>query len=105
MNSRLNFFDFTRAELESRAKRMVPRRKVVGPLTLEPLLLTCEGPFRWEASWCAPHNDYLLWADGERSLLEIFRCTRLESGRRGADLGEIVAYFEFLAEHGYVEIA
>jgi hypothetical protein len=95
-------------ELEARASRMVPRRCVAGPLTLEPLLLQAEGPLpwqqRWPPWWAAPHNDALLWADGKRSVLEIWRCTQWESGRRGADLAEIVDYFAFLAAHGYVEI-
>ena len=55
--------------------------------------------------WSAPHNDHVIWADGERSLLEIWWCARLESGGRGADLQEILDYFEFLAEHGYLEVS
>ena len=90
-------------EAEKRAAEMVPKRCVVGPLTLEPLDLKAEGPFRWSPSWAAPHNDYLLWADGERSVLEICRCAGLEAGGRQVDLQEIVDYFEFLAQHGYVE--
>ena len=92
------------SELEIRASKMVPKRCVMGPLTLEPLLLKAEVALRWEPSWSAPYNDYLLWADGERSVLEIFRYTHLESGRKGSNLQEIVDYFEFLAEHGYVEM-
>ena len=92
------------SELEARAARMVPKRCMVGPLTLEPLLLREEGPFRWSPGWSAPHNDHLIWADGKRSVLEIWRCARLESGGRDADLQEIVGYFEFLGERGYVEI-
>ena len=92
------------SELEVRASQMVPKRCVVGPLTLEPLPLRAQGPFRWEPWWAAPHNDYLVWADGQRTLLEIFRCTHLESGSKGGELQEIVDYFEFLAEHGYVEM-
>jgi hypothetical protein len=90
--------------LEARAASIIPVRCVVGPLTLEPLLLREEGPFRWSPGWSAPHNDHLIWADGERSVLEIWRCARLESGRKGTDLQEIVDYFEFLGEQGYVEI-
>ena len=89
-------------ELQARASAMVPRRCVIGPLTLEPLLLRVEGPFRWEPSWSAPHNDYLIWADGERSVLDIFRCRHLESGMKDENLKETVDYFEFLAEYGYV---
>jgi hypothetical protein len=37
-------------------------------------------------------------------VLEIWRCARLESRGTGVDLQEIVDYFEFLAEQGYVEI-
>lgn len=89
--------------VEKKAAGLVPRRCVAGPLTLEPLLLKAEGPYRWSPSWCAPHNDCLIWADGERSVLEIWRRARLESDHRGADLQEILEYFEFLAQHGYVE--
>ncbi len=92
------------SELEARADRMIPRRCLVGPLTLEPLLLRAKGPFRWSPGWAAPHNDHFIWADGKRSVLDIWRCVRLESGRRGADLQEILDYFEFLGEQGYVEI-
>ena len=90
-------------EVEKRAAEMVPKRCVVGPLTLEPLDLKAEGPFRWSPSWAAPHNDYLIWADGERSVLEICKCAGLEAGGRKVDLREIVDYFEFLVQHGYVE--
>jgi hypothetical protein len=89
-------------EVEKKAEGLVPKRSVVGPLTLEPLLLREEGPFRWAPSWCAPHNDVLIWADGKRSVLEICQCAHLESGRR-IDLAEIVEFFEFLVEKGYVE--
>ena len=91
-------------DLEVKASGMVPRRCVVGPLTLEPLLLRANGPFRWTPSWSAPHNDYLIWADGKRSVLDIYRCAQLESGTNGDSLQEIVDYFEFLAKHGYVEM-
>lgn len=89
-------------EVEKKAEGLVPKRNAVGPLTLEPLLLKEEGPFRWAPSWCAPHNDVLIWADGKRSILEICKCAHLESGRR-IDLEEIVEFFEFLVEKGYVE--
>jgi len=90
-------------EVEKRAAEMVPERAVVGPLTLEPLVLRAEGPFRWAPSWAAPHNDFLIWADGERSVLEIWKRGCLESGRREVDLREILEYFEFLARHRYVD--
>jgi len=92
------------SELEIKAFSMVPKRCITGPLTLEPLMLKTNGPFRWEPSWSAPYNDYLLWADGERSILDIFRCVHLEFGRKGGNLQEIVDYFRFLKEHGYVEM-
>ena len=89
-------------EIEEKAARLVPQRLVTGPLTLEPLAQRVEGPFRWPPFWSAPHNDQLIWADGERSVLEIWRCARQAAGEDGVDLEEIVAYFEFLAAHGYV---
>ena len=91
-------------DLQRRASQMAPERLVPGPLTLEPLTLRAPGPFRWAPWWAAPHNDHVIWADGTRSVLEICRCARLESGGRGADLQEIVDYFEFLAAHGYVRM-
>ena len=90
-------------QIEAKAARLVPHRLVTGPLTLEPLAQRVEGPFRWSPFWSAPHNDQLIWADGERSVLEIWRCARQEAGGNGVDLEEIVEYFEFLAAHGYVE--
>jgi hypothetical protein len=91
-------------DLEVVASQIIPKRRIVGPLTLEPLMLKAKGPFRWQPSWAAPHNDVLTWIDGQRSVLDIYRCACLESGKRGADLQEIVDYINFLAEHGYVEL-
>lgn len=91
------------SEPERRAARLVPRRRVPGPLTLEPLALRQPGDWRWSPGWSAPHNDYLIWADGARSLLEIWKSANQESGRRLTDLPTIVEYFEFLVEHGYAE--
>jgi hypothetical protein len=102
--ARLAPHDLALGELASRADAMIPRRCVAGPLTLEPLLLRAEGTLRWSPGWSAPHNDHLVWADGRRSVLEIWRCAHLESGGRPAELQEIVDYFGFLAEHGYVDM-
>jgi hypothetical protein len=89
-------------EIEKKAAGLVPLRLVPGPLTLEPLLLREDGPFAWTPSWAAPHNDVLIWADGERSILEICHSARLDSGKE-IDLEEIVAFFEFLVFRGYVK--
>jgi len=94
--------DDHRNDLQERAARITPRRLVVGPLTLEPLLLKSSGPFRYDPHWCAPYDDFLMWADGDRSILEIYRCAQLEAGRTAGDLAILVDYFEFLAEHDYV---
>lgn len=95
-------------ETERRASARVPTRLVTGPLTLEPLMQRFEGPYRWSPGWAAPYNDYLIWADGKRSVLEIWRCARREAPEetreRGPALEEILDYFEFLSVHGYVRM-
>lgn len=86
------------------AARLIPKRLVPGPLTLEPLLLRTDEPLPWAPSWSAPHNDVLIWADGQRSIAEIVRCARFESPGRPIDPEEMISYFQFLAANGYVAL-
>lgn len=86
--------------IERKAASIIPERLKLGVLTLETLPPREEGEYRWKPGWIAPHNLRLFWADGQRSLLEIHRLSSQESGP--IDLGELVDYFEFLADHGYV---
>jgi len=93
-----------RSSLEEKASRMIPRRLVPGPLTLETLPPKEDGEYRWKPGWSAPHNVPLLWIDGERTLFEAWQMAAQETDGKGIELKEFVAYVEFLEEHGYMEI-
>ena len=99
---RLEIPDPEPSGLERKAASIVPERLKYSVLTLETLPPREEGEYRWSPGWIAPHNLRLFWADGERSLLEIHRLSSQESGP--VELAELVDYFEFLAEHGYVRL-
>ncbi|MFC2075707.1 M28 family peptidase [candidate division KSB1 bacterium] len=88
---------------EYRASKLVPRRKVVGPITLETLPPEIRDSHRWAPAYSSWWNQLLFWVDGHRSVLDISRLIALEIGKP-ADLKEILDYFTFLSDHGLLHL-
>jgi hypothetical protein len=86
---------------EAEASRIVVKRKRMGSLTLDDLPQD-----QWEGwpsgAWGKLQQTALFWCDGQRSLAEVMRLTRLENGPSKFDF---IGYFRFLERHGYVEFA
>ncbi len=86
---------------EKEATRVVPRRLVVGTVTLDDI------PYeKWEVvksspRWWGVETAALWWANGERTVREIRDLVRQEFDEVDIDL---LQYFRFLAKHGYVAI-
>ncbi len=89
-------------KLELKAASMIPERLKPGPLTLETLPEEARFKERWKPSWQAYFNVNLYWADGKRSVLEIYRWSRHETGR--VKLEDLIDYLEFLEKYGYVRL-
>ncbi|MBI2195157.1 MAG: hypothetical protein HYU36_24520 [Planctomycetes bacterium] len=87
--------------LERRADSWIPSRRVFGPITLRllpPRLRRAGAGFQtaYSPKWNAP----LFWADGRRTVLEIYRNLVIE--RPGYNLEEIIGFFHFLRKAGFV---
>ncbi|MFB0543749.1 MAG: hypothetical protein ACETVR_03105, partial [Candidatus Bathyarchaeia archaeon] len=98
-----------KTELEIKAKGMVPRRTIRGPVSTRGYLTQLSEEEREELSklqrehreGSAVASTAMRWTDGERSLLEISKLAELESGRK--DLEFLVRYYEFLERMGLIE--
>ena len=92
------------AEKESAPKESpIPKRLVQGCLTLQNNAKINNAP--WKPAWNSELNMPLFLMDGRRSVEQVIRLSAIEAGE--ADLDEyrekMTAYFQFLAEHGYLE--
>lgn len=87
---------------EAYAANVVPKRLIVGTLTFKGLPDELKRLSRWEPAYSTELNIPLFWVDGWRSLLEVYRLTRHETGR--FDLREFIEYFRFLEKAGYVKL-
>jgi hypothetical protein len=89
------------ASFDPVAATMVVRRKRFGTIPMDDLPTA-----QWEGfpsgAWDTRVITALYWCDGKRTLDEVARLTRQELG---PDRFDYVAYFRFLARHGYVDIA
>jgi hypothetical protein len=88
---------------EYKASKLVPRRKRIGPLTLETIPPEIRDSRGWEPAYSGWWNQLLFWADGHRSVLDITRLVALETGSP-ADLKEVLDYFTFLSDHDLVSL-
>ena len=88
--------------LKERAARLVPRRLKFGTLTLETLPEEVRPTARYQPNWSAPYNLHLFWVDGKRTVLEVSELCAHEFGRD--ELAQLMDYFEFLHEHGYLAL-
>jgi hypothetical protein len=82
------------------AGQMVVKRKRFGPVTLDDLALDQREGFPGFAGTPTP-LPLLTWCDGKRPLAEVIRLIELEQGPMDFDF---VAYFQFLARRGYVDL-
>lgn len=94
--------DRPRTPDEEEADRIVPVRTVFGSLTFFPLPAERCGRSRWDPYYHYALNCPLFWADGERSLLEIYRLVEKELGK--ADLRDLLEYVRFLVDRGYMKL-
>lgn len=83
----------------------IPVRLVRGPLTLALHPAPADAP--WHPGWNAQLNIPLFWADGKRNLWQITCQTAFElgtpsDGQLEAKYNELLAYFTFLEQQGYI---
>lgn len=83
------------------ASAIVVKRKQFGTVPLDDLPHDQWGGYP-SGAWDLTPITALYWCDGERSLDEVIRLTRMELGPTDFDF---VGYFRFLRDHGYVEFA
>jgi hypothetical protein len=86
--------------LERQAAGRVLRRTIPSPLTFQGLKPAAQKAMAAIRRKGIPKN-FLFWIDGKRSLLDIQRKCRVESG--GADLRNLMAFAMFLEKHRYLE--
>jgi hypothetical protein len=86
--------------LERRAAGLVLRRRIASPLTFQGLRPKAQKEMAAIRKKGIPKN-FLFWIDGRRSLLEVWRKCRVESGK--ADLRAMLAFAAFLEKHRYLE--
>ncbi len=86
---------------EVRAMGLVPRRLVPGLLTLESLPDEARYTCPWGPGYQVLANR-IMWTDGKRSIWDIHRRLRHETG--ASDIQDLVDSFLFLEKYGYVAI-
>ncbi len=82
------------------AASAIPVRNFYGSATLDPIVPE-ERDGRSSPRWDSVVNGALYWCDGKRTLAEVIRLTRLQTGEGG---DELVDWFAFFADHGMVEL-
>ena len=83
----------------AQASNIVVKRKRFGTIPLDEIPPDQRRGFP-SGAWAPVPITALYWCDGERSLAEVIRLTRLELGPSSFDY---VGYFQFLKERGYVD--
>ncbi len=87
--------------LELEASRSIPVRLLPGLLTLETLPEKLKTKNPYGPQYQVTSIPYL-WADGKRTLLDIYRLTKVKN--KGTTLESLAAAFGFLEKHGYLKI-
>jgi len=82
------------------AGEVTPVRSFIGSLTFDSIP-PAEREGRPSPRWDDTANSAVFWSDGRRTLAEVIRLTRLETGSGGDDLVDL---FKFLEKHGLVEL-
>jgi len=94
-----------KTDRDREAESIVPRRDLVGPLTLEGIPVDKWREVRSSPRWWSSRNwgaTSWFWCDGERNLLEIRELMEIEAGASIRNF-DIVNYFRFLEEYDMVE--
>jgi hypothetical protein len=97
--------DETKIEWEKEAEKLIPKRKVVGTLTLEGIhhsewAEVTRSPRWWSANNVASASWF--WCDGKRNLKEIKELVEIESEQPVKNF-DLIAYYRFLEKHDYIE--
>ena len=87
-------------DADDEAAQFAPVRKCAAPLTFGPIP-PAERTFG-SPLWSSQLNSALYWCDGERSIREIEHLVLMEHG--ALPKVDLLAWFKFLAKHGYVEL-
>jgi len=87
---------------EEEAARLVPRRLTFGPVTFEGLADDLKDECQWGAIYYAEASA-LFFADGRRSVRDIYDLAGQEGRIGKVTLERMVAYFTFLEKLGHVE--
>jgi len=87
---------------EEEASRLVIKRQVFGPVTLDPIRESDDAARRWYPAWSSELNARLFWADGKRTAREIGHLLRHEFG--AVDWPDLLAFYELLKKHRYIKI-
>jgi len=90
---------------ESKAKKIIPKRKEIGTLMLDGIQVeewkeVKENPRWWEPTNWASASYW--WCDGKRNLKEIKELLELEAGVPVENF-DLIAYYSFLEKYGFVE--
>lgn len=86
-------------ELKQRAKKLFPKKKMLGTFKQGNLPEIQKSKF---AQWSYELNAPVFWANGRRSIYEIYQKWTMEF-MRPRSLIDLLSHFEYLAQHGYVE--
>ncbi|MFH0921589.1 MAG: M28 family peptidase [Fibrobacterota bacterium] len=82
------------AGFSEKAKALIPVRTVAGTFTLEHIPYEQRRTLRFQPHWSVKWNLPVFWADGRRTLLDIYRLASFESGPYAPE--EFLDYFLFL---------
>jgi len=85
---------------EDEARKIIPKRKVIGTLTFA--TLSEDKKKRLEEVRKGIPGSFVFWVDGKRNLLKIAEMLEQENDQ-SIDLEQIIRYNEFLMENGYIE--
>ncbi len=85
---------------EKEAARIVPGRKIIGPLTF--VTLSEEAKKKHSEVRKGIPGSFVFWMDGKRNLLKIAKLLEQENDVI-IDVEQLIKYCKFLEEHGYVE--
>jgi len=102
-----DFLSRPEGRVKGEAERVVPKRLKPGPIDLKVGVCRLDGELRRKAydfmkkrGWRTVSTLALFWADGRRSLLEIWRMLEIEYGR--VDLENLIEWFQLLEKMKFV---
>lgn len=86
-------------------QQLIPFRKVPGPITFHTLPYALRKAIKWDPFYNYELNCPLYWMDGRRNTEQIARLSATELGKDFSReyLNEMIEYFQFLKENGYID--